>query len=259
MPQGSISPRVRRASYSGRRGGRSTLSASIARGQACGLGTRPADSAPVSVRNWPAFPSFGVECLSGRLRAQPEPLPGGQPATSFPIGRNRALMDYGAAFRWRAPRFEARDGLRHANTTAGRQELPGRGCEDRRAPAGQRWRDSVLAAESGRYRRLSACRMFSATTPGKWIGRLRPARHEPQRPRLDATFQLLLAPVAQTDRASAFEADGRGFESLRARHSRQHPPTPTLTPQRSSCHSPSSPPPLPRRHRRRVAAQPGPP
>lgn len=71
------------------------------------LRAQPAASPPVSVRNWPAFPGFRVECLNGRLRAQPEPLPGGQPATSFPIGRNRALKDYGVAFRWRAPRFEA--------------------------------------------------------------------------------------------------------------------------------------------------------
>jgi hypothetical protein len=32
---------------------------------------------------------------------------------------------------------------------------------------------------------------------------------------------LLHAPVAQMDRASAFEADGRGFESLQARQSRK--------------------------------------
>src|SRR6266403_3187322 len=31
------------------------------------------------------------------------------------------------------------------------------------------------------------------------------------------------APVAQLDRASAFEAEGRGFESLRARHSNSDP------------------------------------
>ena len=31
------------------------------------------------------------------------------------------------------------------------------------------------------------------------------------------------APVAQLDRASAFEAEGREFESLRARHSKTHP------------------------------------
>ena len=30
------------------------------------------------------------------------------------------------------------------------------------------------------------------------------------------------APVAQLDRASAFEAEGREFESLRARHSNPH-------------------------------------
>ena len=31
-----------------------------------------------------------------------------------------------------------------------------------------------------------------------------------------------IAPVAQLDRASAFEAEGREFESLRARHSNPH-------------------------------------
>ena len=31
------------------------------------------------------------------------------------------------------------------------------------------------------------------------------------------------APVAQLDRASAFEAEGREFESLRARHSKTYP------------------------------------
>jgi hypothetical protein len=34
--------------------------------------------------------------------------------------------------------------------------------------------------------------------------------------------RLHRAPVAQLDRASAFEAEGREFESLRARHSNPH-------------------------------------
>jgi hypothetical protein len=35
--------------------------------------------------------------------------------------------------------------------------------------------------------------------------------------------RLHRAPVAQLDRASAFEAEGREFESLRARHSNSFP------------------------------------
>jgi hypothetical protein len=33
-----------------------------------------------------------------------------------------------------------------------------------------------------------------------------------------SSYNACCAPVAQLDRASAFEAEGRGFESLRARH-----------------------------------------
>ena len=139
---------------------------------------------------------------SGRSRSATAPPPAGSWAWPCPsMGGGRAAAGRGG-YPGQAPPGATSDGTRPRANAAGRRRGPPQGDT-----AGYRQPDPPLAARrfAGGWRRLER---FSAT-PG-----LRFARSAT---RFRALAVRRCAPVAQLDRASDYEFEGRTFESFRAR------------------------------------------